>query len=103
MPPTLTGIPLAASFEWIFFLLFFGAFVVLIVAVQRFEKKRTADLKVLAGRLGMDFFETGIELESEIFYDFPLFQRGHSRKTRNVFREAKGNTETAVFDLRATH
>jgi hypothetical protein len=102
MPQILPVTPLAASVVWIFPVLFVGLFVALIVAVVRYEKKRVADLKTLAGRLGMDFSETGVGIQSEGFYDFPLFGKGHSKKSANVFREAKGSTQTVVFEYRYT-
>jgi hypothetical protein len=49
------------------------------------EKKRTAALRALARRLGLDFKERDY-LSTEVWAHCPLFQEGHDHEFKNVMR-----------------
>ena len=78
-----------------------GIAVVLAVAfliTHHIEKKRTAALSVVASDLGLEFSATTDDKLLERMQIFSLFNRGHSRKMKNVM---KAETETAnltIFD-----
>ncbi len=86
--------------EWILVLVFLTAIPALIVAVVRYEKKRTAELKLFARRIGMEFLEKDPRIKSAPFQSFPLFQKGRSKKSGNVMVEEKGPSETLIFEYR---
>ena len=66
--------------------------------VHHIEKKRTAALIAVASELGLEFSATEDDKLLERMQIFSLFNRGHSRKMKNVM---KAETETAnltIFD-----
>ena len=66
--------------------------------VHHIEKKRTAALSAVASELGLEFSATKDDKLLERMQIFSLFNRGHSRKMKNVM---KAETETAnltIFD-----
>jgi len=66
--------------------------------VHHIEKKRTAALIAVASELGLEFSATKDDKLLEGMQIFSLFNRGHSRKMKNVM---KAETETAnltIFD-----
>ncbi|MBW2274221.1 MAG: hypothetical protein JRG96_13190 [Deltaproteobacteria bacterium] len=68
----------------------FGAAAVVVAAVvlaaRWYEKKRTAALQDVAMRLGLSFLARDESIGTQPFASLPLFQRGESRRFRNVAR-----------------
>lgn len=62
------------------------------------RRKRTEVLKKAASNLDMAFSEEDKMLEQEIFLQFPLFQRGYSRKIKNILYKNSATGKTILFD-----
>lgn len=58
--------------------------VVIFLVVRHLDRRRSEALEQAALRLGMSFQAKGDALEAHGFSGLPLFQRGHSRKLKNV-------------------
>jgi hypothetical protein len=86
-------------------LIIFGFVAVAVVAAifaHFAEKKRTEDLRVQAGRLGMTAFREEAPAPLAGFHHLPLFNRGHSKRIRNLMQGSADGVEVAVFDYRFT-
>jgi len=75
---------------------------VIILMVRHFEKKRTAALSVIASEIGLAFSATQDDNLLAGMQDFSLFNKGHSRKMRNVMKAEGETTTLAIFDYQYT-
>ena len=73
-----------------------------ILMVRHFEKKRTAALNVIATEIGMAFSATQEDELLARVRVFSLFNKGHSRKMRNVMKAEGESTTLAIFDYQYT-
>jgi hypothetical protein len=64
-------------------------------------KKRTEAYQAQATQMGLDFAESSGELV-ESLRDFALFQRGRSKKARNVLSGDAGDVKISIFDYHFT-
>jgi len=81
---------------------FVSLVVVIILMVRHFEKKRTAALSVIASEIGLAFSATQDDNLLAGMQDFSLFNKGHSRKMRNVMKAEGETTTLAIFDYQYT-
>ncbi len=72
------------------------------VLARRFDKKRTAALEDVAGRLGLDFYPKGGDISPEALSVFDLFSRGHTKRVKNAMTGPLGDAEAAIFDYAYT-
>ena len=61
----------------------------------RYEKQRTAALSDVALRMGLRFVERD---DAVLVPGFPLFERGHSRKAKNVMMGTRAGRQVTLFD-----
>ncbi len=66
------------------------------------EKKRTAALFDLATRMGFSFEPKVSSEEAPTLGSFHLFNRGHSRKGKNLMRGKSGGAAVAILDYQYT-
>ncbi len=66
------------------------------------EKKRTAALLDIATRLGFTFVPKVSNEEAVTLGTFHLFNRGHSRKGKNLMRGKSGGAAVAILDYQYT-
>jgi len=83
-------------------LIIFGFVVVAMVFSHFAEKKRTEDLRLQAGRLGLTTFQEEAPAPLAGFHHFPLFNRGHSKRIRNLMEGSVDGIRVAVFDYHFT-
>jgi len=76
----------------VLFISFVGLMIFLVIR----EKKRSKGFS----ELGLPFFPNGDVALQQSLSEFPLFKRGHSRKTKNMLRSEAGDIEIAIFDYR---
>jgi hypothetical protein len=76
--------------------------VVIAVFAHLAEKKRTEDLRLQAGRLGLTTFQEEAPAPLAGFHHFPLFNRGHSKRIRNLMEGSVDEIRVAVFDYHFT-
>ena len=79
-----------------------GVVLVAVIAERKAEKKRTEQLSQLAAEMGFSFEASGDALLAEGLGRLPLFNRGHSRKTKNVLRKLVRGTEVILLDHQYT-
>jgi hypothetical protein len=79
-----------------------GIVIVAVIAERRAEKKRTEQLSQLAAEMAFSFEPSGDALLAVGLGRLPLFNRGHSRKTKNVLRKLVRGTEVIVLDHQYT-
>lgn len=72
------------------------------VAVARAEKARTDRLQDVGATLGFSFEREGNLERLKAVADVPLFNRGHSKRVRNVLTGRSGEVDVAAFDYRYT-
>ena len=75
---------------------------VIILMVHHFEKKRTEALNVVAAEIGLAFSAAQDDNLLARMQDFSLFNKGHSRKMRNVMKAEGETTTLAIFDYQYT-
>ena len=71
---------------------------VIIWTVHYFEKKRTAALSDAASEIGLEFSADKDEDLLERMQVFSLFNRGHSRKMKNVLKAETETAKLTIFD-----
>jgi hypothetical protein len=74
----------------------------IILIVRHFEKKRTEALNVVAAEIGLGFSATQDDNLLARMQVFSLFNKGHSRKMRNVMKAEGESTTLAIFDYQYT-
>lgn len=81
--------------------LIFGGFILFFVVVFYIswlnDKKRTETLRAMAAQMGFEFFDSDDTLHTSLG-NFKLFSRGHSKRTRNVFRGTRDNVSVIMAD-----
>ncbi|MCP4784731.1 MAG: hypothetical protein GY903_03035 [Fuerstiella sp.] len=75
---------------------------VIFLMVRHFEKKRTAALDVVAAEIGLAFSAAQDDELLARQQVFSLFNKGHSRKMRNVMKAEGESTTLAIFDYQYT-
>lgn len=81
----------------------FAVLVPLIVVLSVIaERNRTEALRRLATNLDYGFEAKPANLPTPAFEHFPLFNRGHSRRVRNLLHGGRGEQEVFLFDYRFT-
>jgi hypothetical protein len=70
--------------------------------VTRYEQKRTVDLQAVASDIGLEFSTARDEQLLERLQIFALFNKGHSRKMKNVLQAADEHANLSVFDYQYT-
>lgn len=70
--------------------------------IFRYEKKRTAELEIVASELGLQFTPQGDERLLAMLQQFRLFNRGHSRRMKNVMTAVTEHTTLTIFDYQYT-
>jgi hypothetical protein len=77
-----------------------GAFTAVLFGfiAPKLEQKRTESLRQAASTLGLNFLEEGIALESEDFWEFPLFRLGSSREISNILYKESATGRIFLFD-----
>jgi hypothetical protein len=91
--------------EPVVLLIIFGVLalvVVIAIFAHLAEKARTEKLRLQAGRLGLTRFSEEAPAPLAGFHHFPLFNRGHSKRIRNLMEGAVEGLDVAVFDYRFT-
>jgi hypothetical protein len=83
-------------------LIIFGFITVAVVFSHFAEKKRTEGLRLQAGRLGLTTFQEEAPAPLAGFRHLPLFNRGHSKRIRNLMEGAVEGIDVAVLDYRFT-
>src|SRR5512144_2231352 len=73
-----------------------------LVAVTRAEKARTDRLQDLSATLGFSFEREGNLERLKALADVPLFNRGHSKRVKNVLTGRSGEIDVSAFDYRYT-
>ena len=106
-PVTLLAIPLADGGSIALIILFWVVVGLSIAGVtiyltSHFEKKRTEAMTPVAASLGMEFSAEADDSLLQVLEVFKLFNRGHSRKMRNVMKAETDSAQLAVFDYRFT-
>jgi hypothetical protein len=76
--------------------------IIIAVVSHKLEKKRTEQLAQVAAEMGFTFEPAGDALLASGLGTLPLFNRGHSRKTKNVLRKLVRGTEIIVLDHQYT-
>ena len=74
---------------------------VIVLLVHLSEKKRTEDLRSLASQLGLQFQLKDEQLLNKL-KAFELFNKGHSRKMKNVMRAETEAARLSIFDYNYT-
>ncbi|MEO2016513.1 MAG: hypothetical protein ABGZ53_19315 [Fuerstiella sp.] len=74
----------------------------IILTVRHFEKKRTAALDVIAAEIGLAFSAAQDDELLARVQVFSLFNKGHSRKMRNVMKAETDSATLAIFDYQYT-
>jgi hypothetical protein len=74
----------------------------LIYVGLQMEKKRTEAMQLVCQAMGFAFEETGDLDRLRGFGDLPLFDRGHSKRARNVMTGRTADREVLLFDYRYT-
>ncbi len=74
----------------------------IILMVRHFEKKRTAALNVIASEIGLAFSAIQDDELLARVRVFSLFNKGHSRKMRNVMKAEGESATLAIFDYQYT-
>lgn len=78
----------------------FGALVLLFVYIFVYwlkERNRVQALRAMAAQMGFKFFYTDTSLQKSLG-NFKLFNQGHSRHTKNVFKGKHGNVSVSIAD-----
>ncbi len=70
--------------------------------VYLYEKKRTESLTTVAADLGLDFSPTENDGLLEKMQIFSLFNKGHSRKIKNIMKAETEATNLMIFDYQYT-
>ena len=70
--------------------------------IFRYEKKRTTELEVIAGEIGLQFSPGPDERLLALLQQFRLFNRGHSRKMKNVMTAVTEQLKLTIFDYQYT-
>ncbi|MDQ7779076.1 MAG: hypothetical protein RDV41_05140 [Planctomycetota bacterium] len=84
------------------FVAFFGLVIFGIVMSIRAERKRTEALSALAGSLGFEFNAEGFAQGAATFGHLEFFNRGHSRRSKNMLSVNKDGNMVRLFDYRYT-
>ena len=72
------------------------------VVSQQMEKQRTEALAAAAQAMGFAFEPAGDLAVMKGFGDLPLYDRGHSKRVRNVMSGKAGDRDVKLFDYRYT-
>ncbi|QEG20832.1 hypothetical protein [Mariniblastus fucicola] len=70
--------------------------------VRKYEKKRTENLAAIAQELGLEFTAEGSPDLQEKLSVFPMFNKGRSRKMKNVMTAETESTGLAIFEYQYT-
>lgn len=70
--------------------------------IFRYEKKRTAELAIVADEIGMQFTPGADERLLPVLQQFRLFNQGHSRRMKNVMRAVTDQLNLTIFDYQYT-
>lgn len=62
------------------------------------DKKRTEDLKALASKIGYRFSEESWSILQRFFSTMPLFDKGRSRRSKNLLTKGIGDATLYLFD-----
>ena len=76
--------------------------VVTIIIARHFEKKRTEALLKAAEEMGLTFAEDHDNSVHSKVSGFTVFNKGHSRKMKNVIKGVTDEVEIAIFDYQYT-
>ncbi len=76
--------------------------ITLIVAVRRADKARTQRMQDVSATLGFSFESEGNLEQIKAVADVPLFNRGHSKRVKNVLTGRSAETDVTLFDYRYT-
>jgi hypothetical protein len=76
--------------------------VFLIVVTRRRERERTEALRRVAETAGLTFEPQGDLAAVRSRGDVPLFERGHSKRVKNLMSGRMGDTDLMVFDYQYT-
>jgi hypothetical protein len=79
-----------------------GAAALFFVIQHHAGKRRTTALLEMAQQLGFEFEASGDEGIIERFSDIPLFDKGRSKKVRNLMTKRRSRVVVMVFDYRFT-
>jgi carbonic anhydrase len=74
--------------------------ILVIVGARVAERKRTDSLREAAEQLGFSFDPNAEEILNSVFVNFPLFNRGRSRRFQNLLSGGRGRDQVWLFDYR---
>lgn len=74
----------------------------ILVIARRVERRRTESLQEACGAMGFLFDAAGDVPTMRALADLPLFDRGHSKRIKNVMTGRTGDREVKIFDYRYT-
>jgi carbonic anhydrase len=74
--------------------------ILVVVGVRIAERKRADSLREAAERLGLSFDPNAEGILDSVFVNFPLFNRGRSRRFRNLLSGGRGRDQVWLFDYR---
>src|SRR5262245_4942776 len=72
------------------------------IAAHKAEKKRTEQLGQVAAEMGFEFIPTADKAFVSCFGPLPLFNKGHSKKCKNVMQKTVRGSEVSLLDYQYT-
>jgi hypothetical protein len=100
--PRLKEIAMPPVIAWLLGITVVLGVVFLIVVTRRHERERTEALRRVAETAGLTFEPDGQVEAVRSRADSTLFERGHSRKVKNLMSGRVGDTDLLVFDYHYT-
>ena len=79
-------------------LMFAAFFAFAMIASNKAEKKRRAELAQTASEMGLEYFEEGWDGFLDPFAEVKLFNRGRARRTRNVIQGQTDDVSIRLFE-----
>ncbi len=79
-----------------------GVILIAVVATIISSKKRTGDVEMLAGEMGLTFIAKDDGSALSKLSSFQVFSRGHAKKIRNILSKTEGDVQILIFDYKYT-